>query len=179
MRRKKNTRQRGSHTHGYGSKKKHRGAGSRGGRGMAGTGKRGDVKKPLIWKNKKYFGKHGFKKKNIKTKIRAINITAIEQNLAGWVNKKLAEDKNGVFEIDLQKAGYNKVLSTGKATKKMNITSPYASAGAVEKVKAAGGSISGLAKEAKGAPKEPKLESEIPNSRNEVSRKAELKEEKE
>jgi len=155
MRRKKNTRQRGSHTHGYGSKKKHRGAGNRGGRGMAGTGKRGDAKKPVIWKNKKYFGKHGFKKKNIKTKIRAINITAIEQNLAVWASKKLAEEKNGVFEIDLQKAGYNKVLSTGKATKKMNIKSPYASAGAVEKVKAAGGTISGLAKE---APKEQKAE---------------------
>ena len=39
---------RGSHTHGYGSKKKHRGAGSRGGRGMAGSGKRADQKKPSI-----------------------------------------------------------------------------------------------------------------------------------
>ena len=154
MRIKKNRRQRGSHTHGYGSKKKHRGAGNRGGRGMAGTGKRGDAKKPSIWKQKKYFGKHGFKKKNIKAKINAINITAIEQNLAGWVNKKLAEEKNGVFEINLQKAGYNKVLSTGKATKKMNITSPYASAGAVEKIKSAGGEIIGLAKEAAEKPKE-------------------------
>ena len=38
--RKKNTRQRGSHTHGWGAKKKHRGAGNRGGRGNAGSGPR-------------------------------------------------------------------------------------------------------------------------------------------
>ena len=57
--RKKNSRQRGSWTHGWGSKKKHRGAGHRGGKGNAGTGKKGDAKKPKIWKNKKYFGKYG------------------------------------------------------------------------------------------------------------------------
>jgi large subunit ribosomal protein L15 len=47
-RRKKNVKQRGSKTHGWGSMKKHRGAGNRGGRGKAGTGKRGDQKKPTI-----------------------------------------------------------------------------------------------------------------------------------
>ena len=55
--RKKNTRQRAGTTHGWGSMKKHRGKGNKGGAGMAGTGKRGDAKKPAIWKNKKYFGK--------------------------------------------------------------------------------------------------------------------------
>ena len=34
---KKTAKLRGSRTHGYGSSKKHRGGGSRGGRGMAGT----------------------------------------------------------------------------------------------------------------------------------------------
>ncbi len=42
---KKNVRQRGTKTHGYGSMKKHRGAGHRGGRGNAGSGKRGDKKR--------------------------------------------------------------------------------------------------------------------------------------
>ena len=59
----KSSRDRGSKTHGCGSMKKRRGAGNRGGRGMAGTGKRADQNKPSIWKNKKYFGKYGFKKK--------------------------------------------------------------------------------------------------------------------
>jgi len=153
-RRKKNSRQRGCHTHGWGSKKKHRGAGNRGGRGMAGTGKRGDAKKPSIWKND-YFGKHGFKKKNIKVKINAVTIRGIEQQSRAWLESKLIEEKAGAFTINLPKLGYNKLLSTGKATKKMNITVPYASPAAVEKIKAAGGSVEGLVeKQAKKAKKE-------------------------
>ena len=42
--RKKFSRYRGSMTHGCGSKKKRRGSGHRGGKGMAGTGKRSDKK---------------------------------------------------------------------------------------------------------------------------------------
>ena len=43
-RRRKRVRQRGSKTHGWGAKKKHRGKGNRGGKGMAGSGKRADSK---------------------------------------------------------------------------------------------------------------------------------------
>ena len=56
---KKKLKYRGSKTHGCGSMKKRRGAGHRGGRGAAGSGKRGDAKKPSIWGGT-YFGKHGF-----------------------------------------------------------------------------------------------------------------------
>ena len=142
--RKKNSRQRGTHTHGWGSKKKHRGAGNRGGRGMAGTGKRGDAKKPSIWK-KKYLGKFGFKKKNIKIKIKHITIKTVEQLIDKWVQLKLAEEKNGVISVDLQKVGYNKLLSNGKVSKKLKISVPYASAKAIEKIKSAGGEIVGIA----------------------------------
>ena len=48
--RKKNTRMRAHTTHGWGSMKKRRGAGNRGGRGMAGTGKRAAQKKQTILK---------------------------------------------------------------------------------------------------------------------------------
>jgi len=185
MRRSKTSRLRGTHTHGYGSKKKHRGAGSRGGRGMAGTGKRGDVKKPVIWKDKKYFGKHGFKKKNISIKINAITITAVEQMMDILIGKKAAEEKAGTFEIDLKKAGYNKLLSTGKATKKMNITVPYASAKSVEKIKAAGGSVKTEEKKLKSSDsqkevvKKPKAEEKKSESNNakKSSQKAKPKEE--
>jgi len=142
--RRKTSRQRGTHTHGWGSKKKHRGAGSRGGKGMAGTGKRGDVKKPSIWKNLKYFGKHGFKKKNIAAKINAINMKTIEQCVAGWIASKKAEEKDGMIVIDLAKVGYNKLLSNGNITKKLKIITPYASTASIEKVKAAGGIVEGL-----------------------------------
>ena len=63
--RKKVVKYRGSHTHGGGAKKKRRGAGHRGGRGMAGSGKRADQKKPTILKlyGNSYFGKKGFSPK--------------------------------------------------------------------------------------------------------------------
>ena len=138
--RKKGTRHRGSHTHGWGAKKKHRGAGSRGGRGRAGTGKRGDAKKPVIWGNKKYFGKHGFKN-NANKKIKAINICDIEQKLDKLLNKKLITKENDVFIIDLNKLGYNKLLSKGTVINKLKITTVFSSKKAVEKIKQKGGEV--------------------------------------
>lgn len=144
-RRKKNSRQRGSKTHGWGAMKKHRGAGNRGGRGMAGTGKRCDSKKPMIWGDPKYFGKHGFKKKNIKIKIKPITIRIVEQKINAWLNKNLIEEKTGSYNIDLKKLGYNKLLSNGKITRKLNINVLYATPKAVEKIKSAGGTVEGIA----------------------------------
>ena len=137
--RKKNTRQRGNHTHGFGSMKKNRGAGNRGGRGMAGTGKRGDVKKPSIWKNKKYFGKYGFKKKGVVKKIITVNIDYLEENLDRLVEEKAIEKKGDIYILDGQKLGFNKVLGYGKLTKKCKISSKSFSKKAIEKINAVGG----------------------------------------
>lgn len=140
--RKKNSRMRGAKTtHGYGSKKKHRGSGHIGGVGNAGSGKRGDSKKPSIWSDKKYFGKFGFHRPGAKLEINAINIKVIEQNISKYVSKKLAEEKNGVFFINLENIGYNKLLGSGKVTRKFNITTEFASKNVVEKVKEAGGEV--------------------------------------
>ncbi len=142
------SRQRASHTHGWGSKKKHRGAGNRGGRGMAGTGKRGDQIKTLIWKDKKYFGKHGFKKKGIKKEIRTINIDYIEENLNKF-------QKEGDV-IDLNKHGYTKLLGKGNIKTKLKIKINNASKKAVEKIKKAGGDVILPKKEVKKAQEAPK-----------------------
>ncbi len=142
FRKKKSQGFRGSHTHGWGSKKKHRHAGHRGGRGNAGTGKRGDAKKPSFWKDTKYFGKFGFIMHGKTVEINALNIKDVERMLGYFVSKGFASEKSGVYSVDLNKAGYNKLLATGKATKKLNITVDYASPSAVEKVKGAGGSVS-------------------------------------
>jgi len=142
--RKKKTRQRAHTTHGYGSMKKHRGAGHRGGRGNAGSGKRADSKKPSIKNLNTYFGKHGFKKKNIKTIIQSVNLKTIADNLNNWIHQELVKEEGGVYVIDGQKVGFNKLLSSGKISKKMKITVPFASKKAVEKVQNAGGSVEGL-----------------------------------
>ena len=160
--RRKNSRQRGSQTHGWGSMKKHRGAGNRGGRGMAGTGKRGDAKKPSIWKNPTYFGKYGFKKKGVALPVNAVNLAYFEEKLSHLLAKKLIESKDGTIVIDVQKLGFNKVLGYGKPTKKYKITSPSFSKQAIEKIKAAGGEVVELKPKEKPVEKakkeEPKIE---------------------
>ena len=139
--RKKNDRQRGSKTHGWGAKKKHRGQGNRGGRGMAGTGKRADSKKPSIWKDKNYFGKHGFVSKTPKIKINPVNINFIEQHIDRLISNGLIKKEDGFYSVELEKLGYNKLLGDGKVSVKFKIKTPFASEKAVEKVKEAGGEV--------------------------------------
>jgi len=145
--RKKALRQRGSKTHGWGSKKKHRGAGNRGGRGMAGSGKRSDSKKPSIWGDK-YFGKHGFSSKSTKT-INPINLDYLEENIHKLISKKLINKENDIFSVDLGKLGFNKLLGNGKVKNKYKIKVSYASKKAIEKVKGSGGEVILIIKENK------------------------------
>ena len=139
--RKKNDRQRGSKTHGWGAKKKHRGQGNRGGRGMAGTGKRADSKKPSIWKDKNYFGKHGFVSKTPKIKINPVNINFIEQHIDKFISNGLIRKEDGFYSVELEKLGYNKLLGDGKVSVKFKIKTPFASEKAIEKVKEGGGEV--------------------------------------
>ena len=142
--RKKNTRQRGHKTHGWGAKKKHRGQGHRGGRGMAGTGKRADSKKPSIWKDENYFGKHGFISKTPKVKINPVNISFIEQHINKFLSNDVVKKEKDFYSVDLEKLGFNKLLGDGRVSLKFKIKVPYASKMAVEKIKEAGGEITGL-----------------------------------
>ncbi len=139
--RKKSSRMHGSKTHGWGAKKKHRGKGHQGGAGMAGSGKRADSKKPSVWKDEKYFGKHGFMSKTPKVKIKAINASSIEKHLNNYLEQKLVTKENDVYSVDLEKLGYNKLLGDGRVSMKLRIRVPYASASAVEKVQQAGGEV--------------------------------------
>ena len=128
--RKKNTRQRGSKTHGWGSMKKHRGAGNRGGRGMAGSGKRADQKKSAIINEyglKNYFGKHGFKRpQRTKRLIKIINV--------GDLNFPDSE-------INLKSLGYSKLLAKGIPNKKYNIKVEFCSKKAKDKIEKVGGKV--------------------------------------
>lgn len=138
--RKKNTRQRASWSHGWGAKKKHRGAGHRGGRGNAGTGKRADTKKPSIWA-KHYFGKFGFVAKNVEKKDIIISIKDMEQTIDRLVEKGAAKKTTKGYDIDLGKAGYTKLLSQGTVTQSYTIKVKKASANAIEKIKEKNGEI--------------------------------------
>ena len=123
--RKKVKRQRGNRWHGWGGKKKHRGKGSKGGSGMAGSRKH---KRSYIYAKKlDYFGKRGFT--SLKEKGRSINV----ENLARLAGKET--------EIDLSKLGYQKLLGRGNVTRSFTVNVKEASKSAIEKIEAAGGKI--------------------------------------
>ena len=138
--RSKVSRRRGATTHGYGSMKKNRGAGHRGGRGKAGSGKRADVKKPSLGWKPRYFGKYGFTSKS-RTKINAVNITYLDIHADKLVDQKLMSKDGDVYTVELSKLGYNKLLGNGTVKSKFKINTTYASKKAIEKIQAAGGEV--------------------------------------
>jgi large subunit ribosomal protein L15 len=116
-------------THGGGHRKKRRGAGNRGGRGNAGSGKRGKAKK----QSHPNLGKHGFVPGGRKTKTKSLNLSLLNK----LVENGKIEAKEGVIDLT---SSYQKLLGTGQA-KKFNIKVDSCSKKAQEKVEAAGGKI--------------------------------------
>lgn len=127
MSRKKVARQRGHRTHGWGSQKKHRGGGSRGGRGRGGVA---DQKKIWLWKRGKKLGKRGFKS----LEQRGLRKSGCEINLRDI--EGMAGDSK---EINLLEHGYERVLGTGEIRKPLKITARHFSARAEEKIRKAKG----------------------------------------
>lgn len=138
----KSKKYRGSKTHGAGSMKKRRGAGSRGGRGNSGRGKRADQKKPSIWKRgskQPYLGNYGFT--SVHPDLEAINVSDIEKQLVSLLDDGVASQKDDVITINLSDIGVDKLLGAGQVTKQFDITVKQASKGAISKVEEAGGSV--------------------------------------
>ena len=115
-----------SRYHGRG-KKAGRGAGLRGGRGNAG------INKHRLMTRLKYmpghWGMHGF---NRHPKLRKVNVSINLMQVS-----QMAEGDS----IDLTEMGYDKLLGSGRIDRGLNISVASASARAIEKVEAAGGSV--------------------------------------
>jgi large subunit ribosomal protein L15 len=117
---------RGSRYHGRG-KKAGRGAGKRGGRGRAGIGKH-----KVMFRNKYmpgHWGMHGF---NRHPSLRTVNVS---------INVSEVEEMADGDSINLTDMGYDKLLGKGSISRAINITVSEASAGAMQKVVAAGGTV--------------------------------------
>lgn len=115
-----------SRYHGRG-KKAGRGAGKRGGRGNAG------INKHRLMTRLKYmpghWGMYGF---NRHPSLRTVNISINMQEV-----QALADGDS----INLREMGYDKLLGKGRIDRAIHITVAEASARAIEKVEAAGGSV--------------------------------------
>jgi large subunit ribosomal protein L15 len=133
---------RGSKTHGGGAMKKRRGAGNRGGKGLSGSGKRGDAKNQKILKKygKKYHGKNGFNSQK-KKKINILSIKYLEDNFEFLVEDKLIEKKDDEFIFDSVKHGFDKILGRTNLTHKITVIAKQISKGAEDKIKEANGKV--------------------------------------
>jgi large subunit ribosomal protein L15 len=158
----KASRMRGSHTHGWGHKKKHRGSGNRGGFGLAGTGARGDSQKPgligssrqimkkmaaskgvklsQLTTGKAYFGKYGFKSLKPRNN-NVLTLTYVEENFDKLVEAGIIQSGKNGYLLDATELGYDKVLGRGTFSRNLTLRCPQISTGAKNKVEAAGGSV--------------------------------------
>lgn len=139
VRRKKKVRKfRGKRTYGYGSHKKHRGGGSRGGRGKAGLHKH--KWSYTVKYAPEHFGKRGFKRPAAVVKeIKTINLKELDQIAEKLLEQKLAEKKDDKIKINVLKLGYEKVLGSGKITKSLIVEAKYFSKKAIKKIENMGG----------------------------------------
>ena len=113
--------------HGRG-KKAGRGAGKRGGRGNAGMNKHRVMTRIKYMPN--HWGMHGF---NRHPTLRTVHVTV---NVG-----QLDEMANGGKSIDLTSLGIDKLLGSGQIRSKLTVIVGEASARAIEKIEAAGGTI--------------------------------------
>ena len=136
--RKKLTKYRGHVTHGGGHRKKRRGAGNRGGRGNAGSGKRASTNK----QSHGALGGGGFVPRGPKKKVRTINVSSLQSKLESFISNGKVEKKGDMFIVDLDKLGYDKLLGTGTITVAIEVTGNV-SVRAGDKITKAGGKIVG------------------------------------
>jgi large subunit ribosomal protein L15 len=118
---KKIRKMRGQRTCGYGMLKKHRGGGSRGGRGKAGYGKHKFTY--MLQNEPDHFGKSGFTPVR-RNRFKCVNISQLE---------KMSENGRVVFT--------GKVLGSGKISNALTVVCARISAVAREKIEKAGGKV--------------------------------------
>ena len=168
--RSKRSRLRGRKTCGWGSRKKHRGSGSRGGKGMAGTGKRSGHHKTFILRYfKEYFGKRGFVPIR-ENGLKVINLDLIERSLNKMIKEGTAKKTPKGIELNLPKY---KILGAGELKSKLIIKAGSFSESAKEKIEKIGGTA-----EIVGGRKEKVKEEKIEEKKTESSKPLAKKETK-
>jgi len=133
----KRSKYRGSRTCGGGTHKNRRGAGNRGGRGRAGINAHHFVK----WYKEMggpVFGKDGFSNSS-QTTVTVIDVGIIDQIIPSLLAQGIAKNEGDVIVINTADMGIDKVLGSGKVTKKMIISAQAFSESAKAKIEKMGG----------------------------------------
>jgi large subunit ribosomal protein L15 len=133
----KRSKYRGSRTCGGGTHKNRRGAGNRGGRGRAGINAHHFVK----WYKEMggpVFGKNGFNNSS-RNSVSVMDVGIIDQIVPSLLAQGLAKNEGDVIVINVADFGIDKVLGSGKVTKKLNISAQAFSESAKVKIEKIGG----------------------------------------
>jgi large subunit ribosomal protein L15 len=129
----------GSRTHGRG-KKAGRGAGKRGGRGLAGLHKHKYIKTVKYLPD--HFGRHGFKRPQFVVGAKlTINLFNLDEEIDKLIKEEKVKKVKNKYEINLDELGYDKLLGSGNITKPVTITIKEATDKAISKIENAGGKV--------------------------------------
>lgn len=136
---------RGRRASGYGFSAGHRASGQRGGKGMAGSKKHHYIK--IMKENPRYFGKWGFKRpQKLLEETVVLNIGEIDAGVDQLVARGIATKEGKKYTIDVTRLGVDKILGTGRVTKKLNLVGVQSiSERARQKILEKGGSVDLLA----------------------------------
>ncbi len=137
--RKKATRFRGSQTHRRGHRKRTRGLGNQGGKGMSGSE---NQKKSLIMNlyGPSYFGgDKTLRRGRAAPRLKVINLDDLISRFDSLINQGIAKQSKSGFEFNLK--GYKVLGGTGNLNAKISVKASAASKSAIEQIKAAGGTI--------------------------------------
>ena len=133
----KRSKYRGSRTCGGGTHKNRRGAGNRGGRGRAGINAHHFVK----WYKEMggpVFGKDGFFH-NPAILVTTIDVGIIDQIIPSLIAQGIAKQEGDAVTINVADMGIEKVLGSGRITRKINISAEAFSESAKAKIEKMGG----------------------------------------
>lgn len=132
----KRTKFRGSRTCGGGTHKNRRGAGNRGGRGRAGH--RDHRFTHYLLAGEINNGKHGFHQP-APADIRIVDIGLLDEIVPILLKSGLARMEGDAIVIDASELGYDKILGSGRVTRKIMISAEAFSEQARKKIEASGG----------------------------------------
>lgn len=133
VRRKRKIRKLRGRKSGFGSHKKHKGSGNRGGTGLAGLHKHKVMR--MIKFMPDHFGKKGMKRprKAIK-EIRAINLRDLDFMIDSLLKGKKVEKTEEGIKVKLSDLGYDKLLGSGRANHPLIVEAKYFSKNAIKKL---------------------------------------------
>ena len=133
VRRERKIRKRRGRGLGFGSHKKHKGSGSRGGTGLTGLHKHKVMRMIKLMPN--HFGKKGLKRprKAIK-EVRTINLRDLDFMIEGLLKEKRAEKTEEGIKVKLSDLGYDKLLGSGKVNHPLIVEAKYFSKNAIKKL---------------------------------------------